>query len=283
MAFRRIRSRQKGQRHKDSEVRWVVAFLLTSFGLLALLGRTEGEVETKPRLSGAVVPLDKSTALGELITEPAAATDRPTRSRTLRIRPAAAGGAIEIRKSSASYAYTFPAEFGSWTEITKASRNSILRTPVEFQRWKSIVLHASGTHLSDPELLASYHETALGSPGGLAYHFLIGADGVGGERVTVATRWTTQQEAPGGGNSIHVALAGDFEKAHVDEGQLRALHELIVLLRAQVGEVPVLLHNNHDQGRVGCLGLHFPRDLILDGLNPISHPALGPEVESIPN
>ena len=186
-------------------------------------------------------------------------------------------GGLRVRRLSRQVAaicdYDFSRFPQRWQCLSDSLRAELLRRTQDDPGWREIVVHSSGLAADDPRYLEALHEAVLGIEGEMTYHFLIGGNAAAENQVQLSARWDPVEEQHVEDGRIHVCLAGDFDRNSPPAGQLRALHELVLFLRARVGEIPVSLHG----GGSGCLGRLFPATVVVEGMNsgPLSRSRVG--------
>jgi hypothetical protein len=200
---------------------------------------------------------------------------------SLRLRPPDVEGvAYRVRKRAPSYLgglesqrfsrqvaaaceYDFSTFPESWQGLGEELRSELLQSTQVDRGWQKIVVHASGFAADEPRYLTAWQKAVSGIEGERVYHFLIGKHRDDTGQVQFSGRWRQMVEQNIRDRELHVCLIGDFDYSVPPASQLRALHELVVFLRARVGEIPVTLHD----GDGGCLGRLFPVAAIDGGIN----------------
>lgn len=242
----------------------VILFLLVSCLGLMVLGSLNGPSAADNLAAAGAMGYRSESEFGSLALRPPGAD---TQGYRVRKRAPEFPGGMKARQLSrqvaAACAYDFSEFPQRWQCLGDSLREELLRRTQHETGWREVVVHASGLAAEDPRYLVALHEAVLGIEGDMAYHFLIGGEQGDDKQVRLSARWELPAEQSFEGGRIHVCLAGDFDRRVPSAAQLRALHELVVLLRARVGEIPVSLHGGTD----GCLGRMFPAAAVVEGMN----------------
>mgnify|MGYP000893547686 CR=1 FL=1 len=163
-----------------------------------------------------------------------------------------------------SCAYDFSILPKQWMCLDEKVRSEVSDQTQAAVEWSEIVIHATGFAAKHSRYLNAMRQVVLGIDGNQTYHFLIGEEPSHGEGIIFSGRLDHQSDPSiKDRRNIHVCVSGDFDHSTISESQLRALHELVLFLRARVGQIPVTLHG----GSGGCLGRLFPDKTVLGGLN----------------
>lgn len=108
---------------------------------------------------------------------------------------------------------------------------------------------------------------------GIGYHYLIRTDG-SIERGRNENTIGAHAGSEGNGDSIGIALAGNFEKIAPNINQIDALVKLIINIENRYGELSIVGHK--DINNTACPGTKFPltevRNRVKEGRNPMKEP-----------
>lgn len=236
-----------------------------------VLGSLTGPSSADRMAAAGAVGYRSESEFGSLIFRPQAATAISYRVR--KHAPEASEGLaspIIQRGARVDCDYDFSKLPHRWQCLGDSFRSQLLSKTQADPGWREIVVHSSGLAAEDPRYLVALHEAVLGIEGDMAYHFLIGRDLDGENQVRFSARWERPAEESFKDGRIHICLTGDFDRSKPAPSQLRALHELVLFLRARVGEIPVKLHG----GAGGCLGRQFPGETVTQGMNAEVSPGL---------
>ncbi|GAB4139236.1 MAG: hypothetical protein Tsb009_08040 [Planctomycetaceae bacterium] len=135
--------------------------------------------------------------------------------------------------------------------------------------WKSIVIHHTATSRGDVESIHQAHLKRKDKNGrhwqGIGYHFVIGnGNGMGDGEIEPTFRWRLQLHGAHAGNNEHnqrgigIALIGNFEKNRPTRAQLRAVKQLVAVLKREY-HIPAKNVLGHSRIRAtACPGKLFP-------------------------
>ena len=118
-----------------------------------------------------------------------------------------------------------------------------------------VIHHTVSPDSRTAEQIAAYHVSSRGWPG-IAYHYLIGADGA-----IEQTNYldTISYHAAGGNNySVGIALKGDFTNIYPTDEQIAAAAWLVDWLQAQLSIEAVYGHREAVGNATACPGDTWP-------------------------
>ncbi len=158
-------------------------------------------------------------------------------------------------------------------EVSSASpvieEQTYLDADEPIRTWKYIVIHHTATSSGSVESIDQEHSLrrdASGNPWrGIGYHFLIGnGNGMGDGEVQATFRWRDQLSGAHAGDrqfnnfGIGICLVGNFEENGPTPAQVKAVSELVSLLKYQfrITEEQILKHG--DLKATACPGRLFP-------------------------
>ncbi len=158
-------------------------------------------------------------------------------------------------------------------EVNQASRqvdeSSYLQTKKPVRTWKYLVIHHTATSSGSVDSIHRAHSQrrdAAGNPwSGIGYHFLIGnGNGMGDGEIQSTFRWQDQLSGTHAGDrqfndfGIGVCLVGNFEENGPTSAQVKAVGELVSLLKHQFGLTEKQILKHGDLKATACPGRLFP-------------------------
>jgi len=121
-----------------------------------------------------------------------------------------------------------------------------------------LVLHHSGTRGGSPESFARYHTWVRGWPG-IGYHYVIARDGT--VYKTNALSAISYHARGANLTGVGICLVGNFNYDEPKSEQLRAVRELIRLLKDYFTSASVIFHRDIPTSHTTCPGANMPDDL----------------------
>ncbi len=146
--------------------------------------------------------------------------------------------------------------------------------------WKHIVLHHSGTSQGNVAELHEAHRQRLDDSGrpwrGIGYHFVIGnGQGMTDGRIEATFRWDEQLEGAHAGDAeynqqgIGICLIGNFDEQRPTPAQLRAVEQLVSLLKRDYGIAAECVVGHNRVKPTLCPGKYFPVEQVSRVLPPV--------------
>lgn len=127
--------------------------------------------------------------------------------------------------------------------------------------WRRIVLHGSGSHSGNAELLATSVRRRFPALSAPAYHFVIGNGSYSGDgEIELGPRWREQRPSTSFDlpdlnlSSVSVCMIGQFQETGPTRRQWLALDELVTYLKAQLGGLVLVSHQEMESTAIGCPG-----------------------------
>lgn len=153
--------------------------------------------------------------------------------------------------------------------------------------WKFIVIHHTASASGS---VASIHQAHLknkdknGKPWlGIGYHFVIGnGHGMGDGEIEPTFRWQEQLQGAHAGVTdynqlgIGVCLVGNFEEQQPTPAQLRAVKQLVAVLKADYGISGDRVIGHGEIKSTECPGKHFPMGEVRDSFARLDNSATAP-------
>lgn len=157
----------------------------------------------------------------------------------------------------------------------------------ELRPWKHIVLHHSGGSRGNVAELHEAHRQRLDENGrpwrGIGYHFVIGnGQGMPDGRIEATFRWDDQLEGAHAGDAeynqqgIGICLIGNFDEQRPTTAQLRAVEQLVSLLKRDYGIKAERVVGHRDVKPTRCPGQYFPMERVSRVLPPVVLARNGP-------